>query len=155
MCFWGQRDFSRNIVCVTATSAQILPADYVSLSELSFCPVSVATSGLRHIPSWQALLHLLIPHHRSALVIRGILCDAQTIIGLPFSMYSTFVVEQRHGFNKQTLGIFMVDKASCVHHVHIAVVVVYCQSSLVPRREVLAPYVPPEILQFSVKGTCI
>ncbi|CAM9090980.1 unnamed protein product [Ectocarpus fasciculatus] len=34
-----------------------------------------------------------------------------TLIGLPFSLYSTFVVEAKHGFNKQTLGLFFADKA--------------------------------------------
>ncbi|CAM9139997.1 unnamed protein product [Ectocarpus sp. 6 AP-2014] len=33
-----------------------------------------------------------------------------TLIGLPFSLYSTFVVEAKHGFNKQTLGLFFADK---------------------------------------------
>lgn len=33
-----------------------------------------------------------------------------SIISLPFSLYSTFVVEQRHGFNKSTLGLFLRDK---------------------------------------------
>ncbi|XP_043218075.1 CAAX prenyl protease 1 homolog [Amphibalanus amphitrite] len=33
-----------------------------------------------------------------------------TVIGLPWSLYSTFAVEQRHGFNKQTLGFFIKDK---------------------------------------------
>lgn len=28
----------------------------------------------------------------------------------PFSLYSTFVIEQRHGFNKQTLSLFFMDK---------------------------------------------
>lgn len=28
---------------------------------------------------------------------------------LPFSLYSTFVVEEKHGFNKQTLGLFFSD----------------------------------------------
>lgn len=36
----------------------------------------------------------------------------QTLIGLPFSLYSTFVVEAKHGFNKQTLGLFFADKVS-------------------------------------------
>lgn len=39
----------------------------------------------------------------------------QTVIGLPFSLYSTFVVEAKHGFNKQTLGLFFADKVSCQH----------------------------------------
>ncbi|KAJ0395545.1 hypothetical protein P43SY_003013 [Pythium insidiosum] len=33
-----------------------------------------------------------------------------TIVGLPFSLYSTFVIEARHGFNKQTLKLFFTDK---------------------------------------------
>ncbi|KAI1294482.1 hypothetical protein EDD11_008119 [Mortierella claussenii] len=32
-----------------------------------------------------------------------------TIIGLPFNLYSTFVVEERHGFNKQTLKLYLSD----------------------------------------------
>uniref|UniRef100_A0A0N4Z9F4 CAAX prenyl protease n=1 Tax=Parastrongyloides trichosuri TaxID=131310 RepID=A0A0N4Z9F4_PARTI len=32
------------------------------------------------------------------------------ITGLPFSYYDTFVVEQKHGFNKQTLPFFIKDK---------------------------------------------
>lgn len=32
-----------------------------------------------------------------------------TLTTLPFSLYSTFVVEQKHGFNKQTLGLFFTD----------------------------------------------
>jgi STE24 endopeptidase len=33
-----------------------------------------------------------------------------TIIDLPWSLYSTFVVEERHGFNKQTIGFYAKDK---------------------------------------------
>uniref|UniRef100_A0A8C4N779 CAAX prenyl protease n=1 Tax=Eptatretus burgeri TaxID=7764 RepID=A0A8C4N779_EPTBU len=32
------------------------------------------------------------------------------LVGLPWSVYSTFVVEERHGFNKQTAGFFVKDK---------------------------------------------
>ena len=31
------------------------------------------------------------------------------VMELPWSVYSTFVVEQRHGFNKQTPGLFIQD----------------------------------------------
>lgn len=34
-----------------------------------------------------------------------------TITALPFEMYSTFQIERKHGFNKQTLGLFFSDKA--------------------------------------------
>ncbi len=33
-----------------------------------------------------------------------------TLVGLPFSVYSTFVVEQRHGFNKQTAAFYVKDQ---------------------------------------------
>lgn len=36
----------------------------------------------------------------------------QTVVGLPFALYSTFVVEAKHGFNKQTIGLFFADKVS-------------------------------------------
>ena len=31
------------------------------------------------------------------------------VLGLPVSIYSTFVLEQKHGFNKQTPGLFVLD----------------------------------------------
>jgi len=42
------------------------------------------------------------------------------LLGLPFGLYSTFVVEQRHGFNKQSLGLFIKDQviAVCSAHQH-------------------------------------
>lgn len=33
-----------------------------------------------------------------------------TAVGLPFALYKTFVVEEKHGFNKSTLGLFFRDK---------------------------------------------
>ncbi len=40
----------------------------------------------------------------------GILYAANTIISLPFSLYSTFVIEEKYGFNKSSLGLFFSDK---------------------------------------------
>jgi STE24 endopeptidase len=34
-----------------------------------------------------------------------------TLTALPFELYSTFQIEKKHGFNKQTLGLFFTDKA--------------------------------------------
>lgn len=39
----------------------------------------------------------------------GILVVAKTIISLPFSIYSTFVIEERFGFNKTTPKTFVAD----------------------------------------------
>ncbi|DAZ97391.1 TPA: LOW QUALITY PROTEIN: hypothetical protein N0F65_011275 [Lagenidium giganteum] len=33
----------------------------------------------------------------------------ETVVGMPFSLYSTFVIEERHGFNNQTLKLFFMD----------------------------------------------
>jgi STE24 endopeptidase len=33
-----------------------------------------------------------------------------TITSLPFEIYSTFQIERKHGFNKQTMGLFLTDK---------------------------------------------
>ncbi|KAK3826896.1 MAG: peptidase family M48-domain-containing protein [Linnemannia elongata] len=38
-----------------------------------------------------------------------LLTVCSTIISLPFSLYETFVIEERHGFNKQTLRLFISD----------------------------------------------
>lgn len=34
----------------------------------------------------------------------------ETILSTPFKLYSTFVIEERHGFNNQTLGFFVKDE---------------------------------------------
>lgn len=46
----------------------------------------------------------------SGLAFIGILVVANGIISLPFGIYSTFVIEERFGFNKTTVGTFVVDK---------------------------------------------
>lgn len=33
-----------------------------------------------------------------------------TVTSLPFEIYSTFEIEKKHGFNKQTMGLFVTDK---------------------------------------------
>lgn len=45
-----------------------------------------------------------------ALLFFGILAIATDILSLPFSLYSTFVIEEKFGFNKTTLKTFILDK---------------------------------------------
>jgi STE24 endopeptidase len=45
-----------------------------------------------------------------ALVFFGIILIATEIIGLPFEIYSTFVIEEKFGFNKTTSKVFITDK---------------------------------------------
>ncbi len=44
-----------------------------------------------------------------ALLFFGVIGLASTIISLPFSVYGTFVIEERFGFNKTTPKIFILD----------------------------------------------
>ena len=48
-----------------------------------------------------------IPH---TLVFLFAFSIVSTILGLPFSYYSTFVIEEKFGFNKQTPSLWVVDK---------------------------------------------
>jgi STE24 endopeptidase len=45
-----------------------------------------------------------------ALAFFGVVFVATDIVNLPFSLYSTFVIEQRFGFNKTTISTFFLDK---------------------------------------------
>ena len=44
------------------------------------------------------------------LLFIGIIYFIQDIISLPFSIYSTFVIEEKFGFNKTTPNLFIIDK---------------------------------------------
>ena len=45
-----------------------------------------------------------------ALLFFGVIMLASGIIGLPFSYYSTFVIEEKYGFNKTSLKTFILDR---------------------------------------------
>ena len=44
------------------------------------------------------------------LLFIGVIYFFQDIVSLPFSIYHTFVIEERFGFNKTTLNLFIIDK---------------------------------------------
>jgi STE24 endopeptidase len=48
-------------------------------------------------------------HARDLATVFGVML-ATTAVGLPFDLYRTFVIEARHGFNRTTLGVFLVDQ---------------------------------------------
>lgn len=45
----------------------------------------------------------------TGLLYIGILLGLKLILSLPFSLYATFVIEEKYGFNKTTLKIFIID----------------------------------------------
>jgi STE24 endopeptidase len=44
-----------------------------------------------------------------SLLFAFLIAFADQIISLPFALYSTFIIESKHGFNKQTLATFFMD----------------------------------------------
>lgn len=44
-----------------------------------------------------------------SLVFLAVFSVISTLTSTPFSLYSTFVIEEKHGFNKQTLGLYFAD----------------------------------------------
>jgi STE24 endopeptidase len=46
----------------------------------------------------------------TGLVYIGILAIANLILALPFDLYSTFVIEEKYGFNKTTPRLFVIDR---------------------------------------------
>jgi STE24 endopeptidase len=52
----------------------------------------------------------LIPGIPSALAFFGIISLGSFLISLPFSLYRTFVIESKFGFNKTTVKLFISDK---------------------------------------------
>ena len=44
------------------------------------------------------------------LLFMGLLYVGSILVGLPFELYDTFVIEEKFGFNKTTLGTFFADK---------------------------------------------
>ena len=45
-----------------------------------------------------------------SLIFLAIITLVGTVTSLPFELYSTFKIERKHGFNKQTIGLFVSDK---------------------------------------------
>lgn len=49
------------------------------------------------------------PEVITGLMVLSLLYLGNLLIGLPFEIYDTFVIEQKHGFNKMTRGTFVAD----------------------------------------------
>jgi STE24 endopeptidase len=55
---------------------------------------------------WNLTAHSIV----AALLFFGIILFASDILHLPFSVYDTFVIEEKYGFNKTTPATFVLDK---------------------------------------------
>lgn len=50
----------------------------------------------------------------SGLIFIGVLLLARSLLSIPFSIYSTFVIEERFGFNKTTWKTFIIDRVKVI-----------------------------------------
>ncbi|KIH42324.1 hypothetical protein ANCDUO_27693 [Ancylostoma duodenale] len=50
------------------------------------------------------------PYPLPSVVFLAINSLVDTLVDLPWDMYDTFVIEEKHGFNKQTIGFYFADK---------------------------------------------
>ena len=80
---------------VSDTFSLVLLLAFWFLGGFSYLDEIVRDWGLHSIPT--------------GLIYIGILVVAYTLVSLPFSIYSTFVVEERFGFNKTTPRTFVLD----------------------------------------------
>jgi STE24 endopeptidase len=79
-------------------------------STLSFLVtlVVLATGLLGALDTW--LRTMIDSPYWLMLSFFGIMAVANDIMGMPFSLYSTFVIEAKYGFNKTTLKTWLLDK---------------------------------------------
>ena len=70
--------------------------------------VVLATGFLGTVNGW--LAEMVVDPVWLSLAFFGVLFIVMDIFGTPFSLYNTFVIEERFGFNKTTLRTFFLDK---------------------------------------------
>lgn len=103
--FFDPEKYTRSLAYhQTQTRFSFLSGGFSFLLSLGF----LAFGGYGWLDQW---LRLFFENEMVlALVFFGILLFAADLLGLPFQLYSTFVIEERFGFNKTTLKTFVADK---------------------------------------------
>lgn len=89
----------------TVASAQVSRWD--TLLDAAIALLLTLGGGLSAIDRWWQTLHLPAVWHGTAVVLSTFLLVS--LIGLPLSVWRTFGVEARFGFNRTTIGLFVAD----------------------------------------------
>lgn len=89
----------------TAAGAQVSRWD--TLLDAGVALLLTLGGGLSAIDQWWQTVHLPAIWHGTAVVLSTLLLVS--LIGLPLSIWRTFGVEARFGFNRMTLGLFVAD----------------------------------------------
>ncbi|GFE55278.1 peptidase family M48 domain-containing protein [Babesia ovis] len=105
-------EYARDKLIFQITSSVIQTTVSIMLLFSFFGPRLWHFSGsLLQKPSetYQVRLQRIVDISVQSLVFCGIKSVIDTVIDLPFSLYSDFVLEEKHGFNKKTIGLFFKD----------------------------------------------
>lgn len=89
----------------TAAGAQVSRWD--TLLDAGVALLLTLGGGLSAIDQWWQTVHLPAIWHGTAVVLSTLLLVS--LIGLPLSIWRTFGVEARFGFNRMTIGLFVAD----------------------------------------------
>ena len=89
----------------TVASAQVSRWD--TLLDAALALLLTLGGGLSAIDRWWQAVHLPAVWHGTAVVLSTFLL--LSVIGLPLSIWRTFGVEARFGFNRTTVGLFIAD----------------------------------------------
>jgi len=73
---------------------------------LTFCAIYFGWFGA--LDSWLRIFSPFEPV--TTLMFFGVLFILSDLIGTPFSIYNTFVIEEKYGFNKTTIKTYLIDK---------------------------------------------
>ncbi len=79
-----------------------------STLSLLFMGLLFFLGGFGWLDRWLSLL--ITNYILFVLIFFGILALAGDILTIPFALYSTFVIEERYGFNRTTIKTFVLDK---------------------------------------------
>jgi STE24 endopeptidase len=80
----------------------------VSTIELAALLIFWLLGGFEALDQWVRAFHL--PPVLNGLLYLGILSAGREALTLPFTIYHTFVIEQRYGFNRTTVATFIADR---------------------------------------------
>jgi len=89
----------------TVASAQVSRWD--TLMDAAVALLITLGGGLGEIDRWWQVAHLPTVWHGTAVVLSTFLIVS--LVGLPMSIWRTFGVEARFGFNRTTVGLFVAD----------------------------------------------
>jgi STE24 endopeptidase len=101
---YGQEEYARSQEYTRVTTRFSLIQSTVSLS---LTLVFILAGGFNCIDL--VARSFAFPSIPTGLIFTGLLALLSTALNLPFSVYSTFVIEQRFGFNTTTVATFILD----------------------------------------------